>query len=47
MSENVIEIKGITKFYQVGTQVVKALRGVDVEIKKGRICCHNGAIGFW
>ncbi|MCW3786036.1 ABC transporter ATP-binding protein [Plebeiibacterium sediminum] len=45
MSENVIEIKGITKFYQVGTQVVKALRGVDVEIKKGEYVAIMGPSG--
>jgi len=32
---NVIEMKNITKSYQMGTQVVHALRGVDLEIKKG------------
>ncbi len=45
MSEKVIEIKGITKFYQVGTQVVKALRGVDLKIDKGEYVAIMGPSG--
>ncbi len=45
MQENVIEIKGITKHYQVGTQVVKALRGVDLSIEKGEYVAIMGPSG--
>ncbi len=45
MQENVIEIKGITKYYQVGTQVVKALRGVDLSIEKGEYVAIMGPSG--
>lgn len=40
-----IKIKNLKKYYRVGTQVVKALRGVDVEIESGEICCILGTSG--
>lgn len=43
--ESIITLKGITKFYQVGTQTVKALRGVDLEIKKGEYVAIMGPSG--
>lgn len=45
MNNNVIEIKKITKFYQVGTQVVKALQGVDIAISKGEYVAIMGPSG--
>lgn len=45
MNDNVIEITGITKFYEVGTQVVKALQGVDVNIRKGEYVAIMGPSG--
>ncbi len=42
---NVIEIQGITKHYQVGTQVVKALRGVNLKIEKGEYVAIMGPSG--
>lgn len=45
MQNNVIEIKDIIKHYQVGTQVVKALRGVDLNIKKGEYVAIMGPSG--
>lgn len=45
MNNNVIEIKQITKFYQVGTQVVKALQGVDINITKGEYVAIMGPSG--
>jgi len=40
-----IVIKDLKKYYKVGDQVVKALRGVNLEIKKGEICCILGTSG--
>ncbi|MGQ1784191.1 ABC transporter ATP-binding protein [Saccharicrinis sp. GN24d3] len=45
MNENIIEISRITKHYQVGTQVVKALQGIDLEIKKGEYVAIMGPSG--
>ncbi len=45
MNNSIIEIKGITKFYQVGTQVVKALQGVDLGIGKGEYVAIMGPSG--
>jgi putative ABC transport system ATP-binding protein len=43
--ENIITLRNITKHYQVGTQVVKALRGVDIDIKKGEYVAIMGPSG--
>ena len=45
MNNNVIEIKKITKYYQVGTQVVKALQGVNISISKGEYVAIMGPSG--
>jgi putative ABC transport system ATP-binding protein len=42
---NVIEMKNITKSYEMGTQVVHALRGVDMEIKEGEMVAIMGPSG--
>ncbi len=43
--ETVISIRGLVKNYYVGTQVVRALRGVDIEIKKGEYVAIMGPSG--
>ncbi len=43
--KNIITITQITKHYQVGTQVVRALRGVDLEIKRGEYVAIMGPSG--
>ena len=40
-----IEIKGVTKEYQMGTQVVHALRGVDLTIADGEFAAIMGPSG--
>jgi putative ABC transport system ATP-binding protein len=46
MSEPVIiEVRGLTKTYQVGDVAVHALRGVDLEVKRGEFVALIGASG--
>lgn len=45
MQNNVIEINNITKFYHVGTEVVKALQGVSITIKRGEYVAIMGPSG--
>jgi putative ABC transport system ATP-binding protein len=40
-----IEVRGLTKTYQVGEVEVQALRGVDLEIRKGEFVAIIGASG--
>lgn len=40
-----IIVKDLKKYYRVGEQVVKALRGIDLEIEQGEICCILGTSG--
>jgi putative ABC transport system ATP-binding protein len=42
---NVIEMMNITKSYEMGTQVVHALRGVDMEIEEGEMVAIMGPSG--
>ena len=41
----IIEINGLTKTYQVGDVPVHALRGVDLEMRKGEFVAIIGASG--
>jgi putative ABC transport system ATP-binding protein len=43
--ENVIRLKEIVKNYQVGTQVVRALRKITLDIKRGEYVAIMGASG--
>lgn len=43
--EEVIRIEGIKKYYRLGTQVVKALDGVDISIKKNEYVAIMGPSG--
>ncbi|MCI8293038.1 MAG: ABC transporter ATP-binding protein [Hespellia sp.] len=42
---NVIEVRHLYKFYRVGDEVVKALNGVDFQIKEGEFCAIVGTSG--
>ena len=45
MENLIINTAGITKFYQVGTQIVKALNGIDISIFKNEYVALMGASG--
>ena len=40
-----IEIRGLTKLYRMGTSIVRALDGVDLTIEKGEFVAITGASG--
>ncbi len=44
-NSNVIKMTNITKSYEMGTQVVHALRGVDVSIQEGELIAIMGPSG--
>src|ERR1700729_3644817 len=41
----ILEVRGLTKTYQIGEVAVHALRGVDLEIRKGEFVAIIGASG--
>ncbi len=43
--EYAIEVKNLYKLYRVGDEVVRALNGVDFQIKKGEFCAIVGTSG--
>lgn len=45
MQEDVIRLRGITRFYKVGSEVVKALRGIDLDIKRNEYVALMGPSG--
>jgi putative ABC transport system ATP-binding protein len=43
--ENVIELRGLQRYYKMGAETVKALDGVDLEIKRGEYISIVGPSG--
>jgi putative ABC transport system ATP-binding protein len=43
--ENIVRAKGVTKTYEIGGQPVHALRGVDIDIKRGEYISIMGPSG--
>ncbi len=45
MSESFIHIKGLTKHFEMGGQIVRALDGVDVDVEEGTFTVVMGPSG--
>lgn len=45
MNEPVIKLRDITKFYKVGTQIVKALNGVSMDVQRNEFLALMGPSG--
>ena len=41
----IINVKGLSKFYSLGKESVKALKDINLQIEKGEICCILGTSG--
>lgn len=41
----IINVKGLSKFYSLGNESVKALKDINLQIEKGEICCILGTSG--
>ena len=40
-----IELQGITKYYEMGSQIVKALDGIDIEVSRNDYLAFIGSSG--
>jgi putative ABC transport system ATP-binding protein len=45
MAEPIIEVRGVTKVYHVGVEVIHALRGVDLAVHAGEMVAVMGSSG--
>lgn len=45
MAEPIIEVRGVTKVYRVGVEVIHALRGVDLAVHAGEMVAIMGSSG--
>ena len=45
MAEPIIQIRGVTKVYHVGVEVIHALRGVDLDVQAGEMVAIMGSSG--
>ena len=44
--ESIIQLRNISKTYQLAQQKVEALRDVSLNIRKGQVVICNRAVGF-
>ncbi len=44
-SENIITVKNLRKVYKIGKESVVALNNINLEIRKGEVCCILGTSG--
>ena len=44
--EEIIRVRGLRKIYHVGDVEVPALRGVDLDVKRGEFLAHHRPFGF-
>lgn len=44
--ETIITIKDLRKVYKLGSEKVVALDNINLEIRKGQVCCILGTSGF-
>ena len=45
MTKNIIELKNVAKYYEMGATLVKAVDGIDIEIKEGDFVAIMGPSG--
>ena len=45
MEENIIRIRDVKKIYQMGTESIRAIDGVSLNIRQGEVCCLFGKSG--
>lgn len=45
MEENIIRIRDVKKIYQMGSESIRAIDGVSLNIRKGEVCCLFGKSG--
>ena len=41
----IIQVRGLRKIYKIGTEKVRAIDGIDLDIQRGEFCCLVGASG--
>ena len=45
MEENIIRIRDVKKIYQMGSESIRAIDGVSLNIRQGEVCCLFGKSG--
>ena len=45
VEENIIRIRDVKKIYQMGSESIRAIDGVSLNIRQGEVCCLCGKSG--